>query len=218
MLTSMTVLTHTSLKTIISHKLYEQSKNTQNKNRMIKYYDKVEQTSDEWHSLREQYPLTGSTSYEFLLCRDPATYVLKENNFTGNKWTQRGHDLEGVARELLTRVTGLLVKETGFVTNTAYPFAGCSPDGFTDEHLVEIKCFSKERHLANAKTTDAKITSQVQWNMLIMEKPLGILVFFCPDTSLKPEEQLIIKEVEPNERIQTNMKNRIEIYGRAHHV
>lgn len=185
---------------------------------MIKYWDKVEQTSDEWHELRALYPLTGSTSYDFLLTRNPANYVVKENNFAGNKWTQRGHDLEGVARELLERVHDLVVQETGFVTNSLYPYAGCSPDGFTDEHLVEIKCFSKERHLANAKTTDAKIMSQVQWNMLIMGKPKGLLVFFCPDTTLEPEEQLIIKEIDPNERIQDNMKNRIKIYGEARNV
>ena len=185
---------------------------------MIKYYDKVEQTSDEWHSLRLEYPLTGSTSYDFLMARDPATYVLKESNFTGNRWTQRGHDLEGVARALISRVTGLVVHETGFVTNSLYPRSGCSPDGYTDDHLVEIKCFSKDRHLANAETVDAKIMSQVQWNMMIMEKPLGLLVFFCPDTTLEPEDRLIIKEIEPNERIQANMKNRIEIYARAHNA
>lgn len=181
----------------------------------IKYWDNIEQTSQEWHDLRAQHPLSGSTSYDFLLTRNPAAYIVKESNFGGNKWTQRGHDLEVVARSLLERVYEIVVQETGFVTNSLYPYAGCSPDGFTDEYLVEIKCFSKERHLLNAETVEAKILSQVQWNMLIMEKPKGLLVFFCPDKSLAPEDQLIIKEFDVIERIQSNMKDRIKIYGTA---
>lgn len=182
---------------------------------MIKYYDDIEQNTPEWFQLREDHPLTGSTSYDFLLARNPATYELKQSNFTGNKYTERGHALEPVARTLLERVRDIVVHETGFVTNSLFPFAGCSPDGYNDTYLVEIKCFMKERHLANAKTPDAKIVSQVQWNMMIMGKQKGLLVFFCPDKTLEPSEQLIIIDINANPAIWANMKNRIEIYGQS---
>jgi len=182
---------------------------------MITYHDKIEQNTPEWFAIREDHPLTGSTSYEFLLARNPATYVLKESNFTGNKYTERGHDLEPVARKLLDRVYDIQTLETGFVTNSDFPWAGCSPDGYTDVYMVEIKCFMKARHLLNAVTTDAKILSQVQWNMMIMGKTKALLVFFCPDNTLEPSEQLIIKEIDANPHIWANMKNRIEVYGAA---
>lgn len=182
---------------------------------MITYYDNIEQNTDEWFQLREDHPLTGSTSYDFLLARNPATYELKKSNFTGNRYTERGHDLEPIARSLLERVRDIAVRQTGFVTNSRYPYSGCSPDGFTDVYLVEIKCFMKERHLANAKSIDAKILSQVQWNMMIMDKKKALVVFFCPDKSLEPSEQLIIKEIEANPTIRENMGRRIEVYASA---
>ena len=178
----------------------------------IKYWDDVDQNTDEWHKIRNDHPLSGSTSYDFMIARNPASYEVKKSNFSGNKYTERGHDLEPIARSLLEKVYDIKVQETGFVTNTKYEYSGCSPDGYTEEHLVEIKCFNPERHQANAKIIEAKILSQIQWNMMIMEKKKGLLVLFCPDKSLEPADQLVIKEVEANQAVWDNMSNRIDLY------
>lgn len=46
--------------------------------------------------------------------------------FNGNQWTERGHELEPIARELYQEKTGLSVYEIAFVKNKGF---GYSPDG-----------------------------------------------------------------------------------------
>lgn len=50
--------------------------------------------------------------------------------FAGNEWTERGHDLEGVARDLYELKTGLKVEQVSFIKNKGF---GYSPDGLVNE-------------------------------------------------------------------------------------
>ena len=57
--------------------------------------------------------------------------------FVGNAWTERGHELEPIARELYQSKTGLEVEEASFIRNLDF---GYSPDGIIgDDGLLEIK-------------------------------------------------------------------------------
>lgn len=61
--------------------------------------------------------------------------------FSGNDWTERGHELEGVARDLYELKTGLKVEQVSFIKNKGF---GYSPDG-----LIELALHASQQ--ADAK-------------------------------------------------------------------
>lgn len=72
-------------------------------------------------------------------------------SFIGNKWTDRGLELEPEAREAFATHTGHTLKQVGFVTRDDQ-IVGCSPDSLIirDETPVsglEIKCPSPTVHV-----------------------------------------------------------------------
>lgn len=57
--------------------------------------------------------------------------------FAGNEWTERGHELEDVARDLYMQKTGLAVEQVSFIKNKGF---GYSPDG-----LIELAMHESEQ-------------------------------------------------------------------------
>ena len=192
----------------------------------VVYHD-IEQNTPDWYKIRERTPLTGSVSFEFMSAQDLGWYARqlnKPSNFKGNYWTERGHDLEVVARDLLGRVMlkkGEIsdlsdIKQTGFITNSKFEFAGGSPDGYTDDAIIEIKCFGKDNHLRQLASPDVKIISQTHWNCLISEKKKYILVFFCPDKTLSVDQQFKYETYDVIPQIHENMVKKIEEFGKIY--
>ena len=71
--------------------------------------------------------------------------------FLGNIHTDRGHELEPVAREWFAEWSKLDVRTVGFVTKDDNPVLGCSPDALVYQGEeptcgVEIKCPLIENH------------------------------------------------------------------------
>jgi putative phage-type endonuclease len=71
--------------------------------------------------------------------------------FLGNIHTDRGHEMEPVARDWFTEWSGLDVRTVGFVTKDDNPVLGCSPDALIykkDKPVcgLEIKCPLIENH------------------------------------------------------------------------
>ncbi len=71
--------------------------------------------------------------------------------FLGNIHTDRGHELEPVARDWFAEWSGLDVRTVGFVTKDDNPVLGCSPDALIykkDKPVcgLEIKCPLIENH------------------------------------------------------------------------
>jgi putative phage-type endonuclease len=71
--------------------------------------------------------------------------------FLGNIHTDRGHEMEPVAREWFAEWSGLDVRTVGFVTKDDNPVLGCSPDALIykkDKPVcgLEIKCPLIENH------------------------------------------------------------------------
>lgn len=152
---------------------------------VITYYD-VEQGSDQWLADREGN-YTGSNAYKLLGGIGVLEYAKAEDSgFSGNFHTKRGHLLEPKAIALYEKVKGIEVQRTGYIKNSLYPGCLYSPDGFTDDTLVEVKCFSKKKHLEiwNAKTwldIDVKITAQIHYGMLITGRKIANLVIYNPN-------------------------------------
>lgn len=73
--------------------------------------------------------------------------------FLGNKWTDRGTEMEPEAREAFREHTGLIIEEVAFVTADQWKHVvGCSPDALVKnaagEYVagLEIKCPSPFTH------------------------------------------------------------------------
>ena len=73
-------------------------------------------------------------------------------SWSGNKHTDRGHELEPLARDLFCELSGLEIKEVSFIEHDN-ELCGCSPDGLIyapDGRLVsglDIKCFMYDKHV-----------------------------------------------------------------------
>lgn len=159
----------------------------------------VEQNSPEWLALRagvptasnfkaiitsQGKPSTSMTTYAAQLAAEAfAGKPLEE--WEGNQWTQRGHELEEQARAMYAFLRDAEVTRVGFVTNHG---AGCSPDGLVgDDGLVEIKCLSPKHHvLALAYyqrhgRIPTDYVPQVMGQLFICERAWCDLFFFHPE-------------------------------------
>ena len=128
--------------------------------------ESVEQGSEEWLALRRGRP----TASQFGRILTPARAELSKSRFEymdeliaecffpefvefeGNKWTDRGNELEPEAREAFGYQTKLNLWQVGFCTRDD-GVVGCSPDSLiVDEHGkvvsgLEIKCPAPKKHV-----------------------------------------------------------------------
>jgi putative phage-type endonuclease len=161
----------------------------------------VEQGTDEWFSLRAGMPTASNFSklvtskgepskslptYANLLAAE--LYAQKPlNDFEGNQWTERGHELEDLARTRYEFQHDIDVDQVGFITDDN-KLHGCSPDGLVGERgLIEIKCLKTENHVKailyyqNYGRTPPDYIQQTQGQMFICERDWCDLVFYHPE-------------------------------------
>ena len=117
-----------------------------------------EQGADEWFEARLGIPTasgfsriitpkTGklSTASKKYIAELIAEMVYPEKDFLGNKWTERGHELEPEARHWYEFQTGNKVEQTGIILDKG---AGVSPDGLIGKNgMLEIKCPKPSTHV-----------------------------------------------------------------------
>lgn len=127
----------------------------------------VLQGSDEWHAMRRGRPTASRfkdiiTAQKGDLSKSATAYIAELIgecfvpdwiDFAGNKFTDRGTELEPMARKSFSEYFGgIPVEEVGFCTRKD-GYVGCSPDGLMrgpdGEYLwgVEIKCPSPKVHV-----------------------------------------------------------------------
>lgn len=182
---------------------------------MITLHDDIQQGTPEWLAARaDKY--TGSNAYKLLTSFGAGDHAKNgDNDFKGNFYTKRGHMLEDEALELYEQICSEKVLHTGFVTNSKYPNALYSPDGFTDTRLLEVKCFSAVPHMAIYELTDItliplKILAQVHFGMMIMEKPAARLIIYNPQ--LDARQAFKFFDINHDQRI-TNRFNKVFLKG-----
>lgn len=164
---------------------------------MITIHD-VEQGTEEWKQIRDGlYTGTGaekllehSTKTKFIDGVSSSYAVSEITKFKGNFYTKRGHVLEEEAINIYEAIKKESVRRAGFVTNSKYPNCGYSPDGFPIDRTLEVKCFTKEKHLQLiAGNISAKILAQIHYGMLICDVKLCDFIPYNPDFAKK---QLVI--------------------------
>ena len=131
-------------------------------------------------TLKSGKPSAARTAYLHELAIERLSGQMTEHYV--NAAMQRGSDLEPIARDAYTRVTGRPVKEVGFIRHDRLQ-TGCSPDGFVGlEGLLEIKAPSNPTRLIEALAMhDAgEYQPQVQGQIWITEADWCDLTIFHP--------------------------------------
>jgi len=133
------------------------------------------------------------------------TYILEvvaemfssaEKEQYSNIHTERGNELEPIARSMYELQMNAEVDEIGFCELN--DFVGCSPDGLVGKDgMTEIKCPDDKTYfnlLMNEKI-DSSYIWQCQMNMLILERKWCDLIFYNPNF----EKSMKIFRLEPDE-------------------
>ena len=131
-----------------------------------------------------------------------AVYAGKElDSWEGNKWTDRGEEMEDAARNLYMFAKGVEIEQVGFITDDKKRW-GCSPDGLVGKDgMAEFKCLKAENHIKvivdhkkTGKTPTAYI-QQTQGQVMIVERKWCDLVFYHPELPLYIIQQEINAKV-----------------------
>lgn len=163
----------------------------------------VEQGTPEWLKLRLGIP-TASNASKLVQSdgrpsksMEPFAQKLSGDLFAGrdidawegNKYTERGHEVEDSAR-LSYQMSGGVVEQVGFITDDLTRY-GCSPDGLVGEDgMLEIKCLPK-KHIAailyiqrnNRPPTD--YIAQCQFQLLVTGRAWCDLYYYHDDLPTK---------------------------------
>ncbi len=188
------------------------------------FHNDIEQNTDAWYSLRSGIPtasafsklVTGtgkdsSSIAEYARTLAAEKYAGKPlDSWEGNKYTERGHEMEPDAVDEYELVNGLSVSETGFVTSDDGSYGG-SPDRLVgDNGVLEVKSLIAHRHIAALQYIDQHqnippdYRSQVQGEILVCERDWCDLMFFHPNLPSR------IFRVVKDDVFQTKLKKRIK--------
>ena len=196
-------------------------------------YEKVRQGSEEWHAMRRGRPTASQfsriiTSKTGALSKSADDYISELIaecfcpewvDFAGNKYTDRGTELEPEARAAFEAHTGLEVHQVGFCTRED-GYVGCSPDGLimgADSHWIqgaEFKCPAPKTHVGYVREgvlPDAYV-QQVHGSMAVTG--LNSWHFFSFFPGLKPFH-LLVKRDDYTEKLSKALDQFMIDYGKA---
>jgi hypothetical protein len=198
------------------------------------------QGSDEWHAARRGRPTasrfkdiiapgTGSISrnkkgdgfsdkvYSYIAELIGESFCPEWIDFAGNKFTDRGTELEPLARKAFEKHTGEKVTEVGFVTRKD-GVVGCSPDGLiclagSPVGGVELKCPSPKVHVSwiMEGVLPDEHRAQVHGSLAVTGLPYWHFFSFYP--GLQPFH-LVVTRDDYTDRISTALDEFLAEYGR----
>lgn len=165
-------------------------------------FQETSQQSDSmiWYELRFGR-ITASILYETAQCQTPkGSLVEKIFSMTSvdRLEMQRGRALETcvlkIVGEIIQKKYGeSRIKKSGLLLRQEYPMLGASPDGITDNAVIEIKCPAKEktvRKYYNHNKINKKYKAQIHLQMLFSHKKVG---YFCiADPNFERNKKVII--------------------------
>jgi YqaJ-like recombinase protein len=104
-----------------------------------------------------------------------------QDTFYTNFDMERGILLEDEARRAYEAQTGILIETVGFVAHDTL-LAGCSPDGLTEDGLIEIKCPKAATHLDYVRgDLPGEYLTQITHSLWLTAKAWGDFVSYHPD-------------------------------------
>jgi putative phage-type endonuclease len=178
----------------------------------MKIYKDINQGSPEWFEIRvgkvtashaQAIGNNGKGLDTYLLEVVSEMFSSAQKDQYSNEHTERGNELEPLARSMYELQENVEVEEIGFAEYN--DFVGCSPDGLVgDDGMIEIKCPDDKTYfnlLMNEKIDNAYIW-QCQMNMLILERKWCDLVFYNPNF----EKSMKIFRLEPDKEMFSRLK------------
>lgn len=105
-----------------------------------------------------------------------------EKEYYSNKDTDRGNELEPIARSIYEMENNVDVEQIGFCELDE--FVGCSPDGLVrDDGMIEIKCPDDKTYfnILMEEKIDSGYEWQCQMNMLILKRKWCDLIYYNPN-------------------------------------
>lgn len=106
------------------------------------------------------------------------------NAFQGNADTERGNELEPMARAEYETRRGVLALTTGLVIHPRIERSGASPDGLVgDDGLLELKCPRIHTHIGYllGKEPPPQYLPQMAWQCACTERSWVDFASYCPE-------------------------------------
>ena len=101
--------------------------------------------------------------------------------FAGNEWTNRGHELEPIARDLYQQKTGNEVEEVSFIKNLGF---GYSPDGLIGlDGAMEIKVKQPQVQISILRSGEIpkEHLDQLDGGLLCSDRNWIDFIAYCPN-------------------------------------
>lgn len=183
----------------------------------------LEQGSPEWFAVRKG-KMTASHATAIGNCgKGLDTYIIEimsemyssgENEQFGNKHTERGNELEPIARQVYEFENDIEVEQVGFIEHNE--FVGCSPDGLVGEDGgLEIKCADDKkyfRHLIFGENeVDSDYLWQVQMNLKITGRKWWDLAYYNPNFKKSMTVYRIYPDMEKFAKLEAGFKKGEEL-------
>lgn len=130
-----------------------------------------------------------------------------------NAAMMRGTELEPLARDAYSFVTGHTVIEEAFIEHPTIAMAGCSPDGLIGtDGLVEIKCVGTAKHIAllTGSAPEDRYVKQVMWQMACTGRQWCDLAYY--DDRLPVEMQLHIARIDRDDDAIAGMEREVSAF------
>ena len=182
----------------------------------------LEQNSQEWLNARKGIPTASSFSrivtpskgdrssssktymHELIAERLGAT-----NESFSNSWTDRGHELEDIARSTFEFLHDIEIEQVGII-KTDDGLIGCSPDGLIgDDGGIEIKCPKASTHVKYMieGILPLEYKTQVMGSLMVSERKYWYFM------SYHPELEPFTLKVERDEEFISKMRKHIDSFN-----
>lgn len=158
----------------------------------MKVINNIEQGTPEWFELRKGKMTASHAQAIGNVGKGLETYIYEimaeyyssgEKEQFSNEHTERGNELETLARHIYELEKGVDIEQVTFIEQDEY--VGCSPDGLVNDGLIEIKCPNDVeylKYLLNGENQiDTKYIWQVQMQMLITQRQWCDLIIYNPN-------------------------------------
>lgn len=182
---------------------------------MPHYNFDIKQNTQEWVNIKVG-KFSASIASDLLMDKKTAGYTklidkiveermtgqpTESKTFSGNGFTERGHELEPVAREDYEFRSFNDVVKVGVVELDDWCL--CSPDGLINENgLIQIKCpiFNTQKEYLKTKKVPTPYYKQMQFELMVTGREYNIFYsyhLFLPAVEIKVErDELMIAEIE----------------------
>lgn len=180
---------------------------------MPNYRYDIIQNTEEWENIRIG-KFSASSASDLLMDKKNKGYqklidrIVEEritgqksesNTFSGNQYTERGHELEPVAREDYEFRTFKEINLVGVVELDDWVL--CSPDGLIDEDgLYQAKCpiFNTQKEYLKTKKIPSNYYKQMQFELYVTGRKFNVFNSYHPhlpalDIILERDEQVIFE-------------------------